>query len=183
MRSAWPATINRPRLATVDERPLIAGSIPADDARVEHDPAIQGHARPTDQPAGVKETVRGHTGRDAADPGERRDADRLKTVGVSCNRGRVVDLSTRGMRLRTWRRWKSGQRRLVTLFDETARVTLEAKCVWVRPTGAFTRVVGLCFEHAVPEQERALAQLAETHNGAVGMIRMVGKTISPRQAA
>lgn len=131
-------------------------------------------------------SIQGHTGRAAGDPNERRDADRLKTVGVRCNRGAVVDLSTRGMRLRTFRRWKDGQRRIITLFDGHSRVTLEAKCVWVRPIAngmPFQRVVGLCFEHAIPEQERALARLAETHNGAVGMIKMVGKTITPKKAA
>lgn len=128
-------------------------------------------------------TIQGHTGRCASDPGERRDSDRLKTVGVMCNRGKVIDLSTRGMRLQTWRLWKDGQRRIVTVYDEQSRVTLEAKCVWVRPLGPFRRVVGLCFEHAIPEQERALATLAQTHNGAVGMIKAVGKTIAPNKAA
>lgn len=134
---------------------------PADDARVESKPPILGL-----------------TGRDATDPRERRDSDRLKTVGVQCSRGRVVDLSTRGMRLKTWRRWKEGQRRLVTLSDPTTRVTLEGKCVWVRKVSLFRSLVGVCFEHAIPEQERALANLVETHNGAVGMIRLVGKTIA-----
>lgn len=127
-------------------------------------------------------TIQGHTGRHTTDPSERRDSDRLKTVGVRCNRGVVVDLSTRGMRLRTWRTWKNSQRRLITIFDEHARVTVEAKCVWVKPLGPFRRVVGLSFEHAVPEQERALAKLAETHNGAVGMIRLVGRAITDQAA-
>lgn len=158
--------LTRPAFAS---EPLITANVFADDARVDDPPTIQGH-----------------TGRSATDPGERRDSDRLKTVGVHCNRGKVIDLSTRGMRLRTFRRWKEGQRRIVTLFDEHSRVTLEAKCVWVRPLAngtPFQRVVGLCFEHAIPEQERALTRLAETHNGAVGMIKMVGKTIAPNKAA
>jgi hypothetical protein len=158
-----------PPAARLDPEPLIARRFLADDARVDEFPTIQGH-----------------TGRSTTDPGERRDSDRLKTVGVLCNRGRVIDLSTRGMRLRTFRRWKEGQRRIITLSDEHARVTLEAKCVWVRPVAngtPFQRVVGLCFEHAIPEQERALAKLAETHNGAVGMIKMVAKTIAPNKAA
>mgnify|MGYP001371450857 CR=1 FL=1 len=162
-RQRWPL---RTRLAP---EPLIAPRFLADDARVDDPPTIQGH-----------------TGRSPADPSERRDSDRLKTVGVHCNRGKVIDLSTRGIRLRTFRRWKEGQRRILTLSDEHSRVTLEAKCVWVRPAAngtPFQRVVGLCFEHAIPEQERALAKLAETHNGAVGMIKMVGKTITPNKAA
>jgi hypothetical protein len=145
---------------------MIAATVHADAARVDKASDIQGH-----------------TGRCASDPGERRDSDRLKTVGVLCNRGKVIDLSTRGMRLRTWRPWKDGQRKLITVHDEHSRVTLEAKCVWVRPRGPFRRVVGLCFEHAIPEQERALATLAQTHNGAVGMIKAVGKTIAPQRAA
>lgn len=131
-----------------------------------------------DAPVEAKPPILGLTGRDTTDPRERRDSDRLKTVGVACSRGTVVDLSTRGMRLKTWRRWKEGQRRLVTLHDPTTRVTLEGKCVWVRKVSLFRSLVGVCFEHAVPEQERALANLVETHNGAVGMIRLVGKTIA-----
>lgn len=125
-----------------------------------------------------KPPILGQTGRDASDPRERRDSDRLKTVGVACNRGVVVDVSTRGMRLKSWRRWKEGQRRLITLYDPTTRVTLEGKCVWVRKVSPFRSLVGICFEHPIPEQERALANLVQTHNGAVGMIRLVGKTIA-----
>lgn len=126
----------------------------------------------------AKPPILGLTGRDTTDPRERRDSDRLKTVGVACNRGVVVDVSTRGMRLKSWRRWKEGQRRLITLHDPHTRVTLEGKCVWVRKVSPFRSLIGICFEHPIPEQERALANLVQTHNGAVGMIRLVGKTIA-----
>ena len=173
----------------------------ADDARVEATPPIPqpnpgqipgetpgagGATAPGGREPGhrVFRGIKGHTGRSSDDPGERRDADRLKIVGVRCNRGMVVDLSTRGMRLRSWswRRWKPDDRRIITLFDDHARVTLEARCVWVRPAGFMRKVVGLCFEHTVAEQDRALAKLAEAHNGAVGMIKMVGRTITNQAA-
>jgi hypothetical protein len=74
-----------------------------------------------------------------------------------------VDLSARGMRLTTMRRWPEGQVRTLTLVDGGDSVPVEARCVWCRQDSMFSHVVGIAFEQLGPEQLEILARIAGRH--------------------
>jgi hypothetical protein len=76
-----------------------------------------------------------------------------------CNAGRVVDVSTRGMRLQSWRRWKPGQRRSITLIEGSAVVRVEAECVWCRKIGTMRHTIGLAFTTVSPESAKLLGEI------------------------
>jgi hypothetical protein len=93
---------------------------------------------------------------------ETRNAPRVSGAVVrelSCNMGRVVDVSTRGMRLQSRRKWKAGQRRVVTLCEDTLCVRVEAECVWCRKVGALKHTIGLAFTTVSPESAELLSQI------------------------
>lgn len=93
---------------------------------------------------------------------ERREHERALVRGVSCDRGRVVDLSSRGMRVTSARRWREGQRRVVSISNGTIRLSIEARCVWCRQDGMFSHAIGLAFDDPTPAQESMLADIAAT---------------------
>ncbi|MFU8829895.1 MAG: PilZ domain-containing protein [Phycisphaerales bacterium] len=76
-----------------------------------------------------------------------------------CNSGRVIDVSTRGMRLQSRRKWKTGQRRLITLCEADLCVRVEAECVWCRKIGTLKHTVGLAFTTVSPESAELLSQI------------------------
>ncbi len=91
---------------------------------------------------------------------ERRVGQRVRvSMGVMCDRGRVVDLSSRGMRLRTMQRWPEGTRRSIRLTIGGEHAMVEAVCVWCRQRGAMTHDVGLAFQHVDGASARTLARL------------------------
>ena len=85
---------------------------------------------------------------------------RLRVEGLTCDRGRILDLSISGVRLRTRSAWGPGETRQVTLRSAGASLSAPAKCVWSRREGLFTWTLGLSFEEASPEQLRAVGELA-----------------------
>lgn len=94
---------------------------------------------------------------------ERRRDSRADVSGLWCDRGQVIDLSARGMRLTSLRRWAEGQIRRVSLTDGSRSVTLTARCVWCRQEGMFSHSLGLAFEPANAEEERMIAAMASDH--------------------
>ena len=98
---------------------------------------------------------------DGADPrpAERRAVERIAVKGLWCDRGHVIDLSPRGMRLRTYRRWPEGQVRAITVVDGAVSVPVEARCVWCRQEGMFSHLVGLSFGPMPDEQTVRLAEI------------------------
>lgn len=92
---------------------------------------------------------------------ERRRGHRAEVAGLWCDRGQVIDLSTRGMRMTSLRRWSEGQVRRVTIADSQHHATVDARCVWCRQEGLFHHLVGLSFEDTTPEQERLIARIME----------------------
>lgn len=92
---------------------------------------------------------------------ERRDSDRIKVKGLWCDRGQVLDLSERGMRLNTLRRWSEGFSRTITIVDGPDRATVEARVVWCRQIGSFSHLVGLAFIEPTPAAAQALRRIAE----------------------
>jgi len=71
---------------------------------------------------------------------------RARIERVDCDRGRVLDLSRTGMRLQSWRTWKDGERREISLMGQNIGTTVVAKCVWVKRESTFKHVMGLEFE-------------------------------------
>lgn len=94
---------------------------------------------------------------------QQRTSGRLHVEGLTCDRGRIIDLSVRGMRVRCKRGWIVGQRREVTLASPRVRLRLPARCVWARRDGFFSWTVGLAFDGATPDQLRDVAELALIH--------------------
>lgn len=98
---------------------------------------------------------------------ERRKARRLRVKGLICDRGEVIDLSTKGMRLRVHRRWNEGHVRTITIVTGEDSVPVEARCVWCRQEGMFSHVVGLAFQHTSEGDVERLARIAASAgNGA-----------------
>lgn len=79
---------------------------------------------------------------------------------IACDRGRIIDFSSRGMRLATRSRWAEGQCRAITVTIEDHDHHAEARCVWCRQDGLFSHVIGIAIENAPPELTAALEQLA-----------------------
>ena len=93
---------------------------------------------------------------------ERRES-RQRVLGVECNRGRVLDISSRGMRVLTHTRWREGEMLPVTLRCGAMRITTPARCVWARREGWFSWLIGVAFEHATDEQRRRVGDIASAH--------------------
>jgi hypothetical protein len=92
-----------------------------------------------------------------------RRAGRLLVEGLACDRGCIIDLSVRGMRLRSRRAWTVGQRRDITLSSARTRLVLPARCVWARRDGLFSWTIGLAFDAANPQQLQVAGELALIH--------------------
>ncbi len=91
---------------------------------------------------------------------ERRRTDRVRVKGLICDRGEVIDLSTKGMRLRVHRRWNEGQVRTITVVEGEVSVPVEARCVWCRQESMFNHIIGLAFQHTTERDVERLAQIA-----------------------
>lgn len=94
---------------------------------------------------------------------ERRDAQRVRVRGLICDRGEVIDLSTKGMRLHVHRRWPEGHLRAITIVDGALSVPVEARCIWCRQEGMFSHVVGLAFQHTSEHDVERLTLIAKRH--------------------
>lgn len=94
------------------------------------------------------------TGRD------RRIDTRLPMVGLTCDRGRIVDLSETGARIESRRPWKEGAVRPVTITDELGSVTIPGRCVWLVREGFFRHSMGVHFVSVNAEQAQRLASIA-----------------------
>lgn len=95
---------------------------------------------------------------------ERRVERRTPVSALTCDAGRVVDLSARGMRIESRKRWHVGDHRTITITDGDHAVTLEARCIWDRHDSLFLHTIGLAFDHVPPEQEGMLLRLAAEHS-------------------
>lgn len=105
-------------------------------------------------PGGVRTESPGH---------ERRREARVSAHDVSCNRGKVVDMSSRGMRIVSRSKWREGEMLPLTLQCGAMRVTTPARCIWARREGMFTWVIGVAFMHATDEQRRRVSDIANAH--------------------
>lgn len=98
---------------------------------------------------------------DSHDTGrERRIDSRLPMLGLTCDRGRIVDLSETGARIETRRPWKEGAVRPVTISDELGAVTIPGRCVWLVREGFLRHSMGVHFVSVSAEQAQSLARIA-----------------------
>lgn len=102
----------------------------------------------------------------ATAPRERRIAKRIAVKGLLCDRGQVIDLSARGMRLAVHRRWPEGSARTLTIVDGPHSIPVTARCVWCRQQSLFAHIVGLAFENLTQDQVEALLRVAQRHEHA-----------------
>ncbi len=91
--------------------------------------------------------------------------------GLSCNKGEIIDLSVRGMRIRTKRAWVVGQRREIVLSSRRTRLVIPARCVWARRDGLFSWTIGLAFDAANVEQLTVAGELALIHAARLESVR------------
>jgi len=94
---------------------------------------------------------------------ERRGEGRTVVADLTCDAGRIIDLSTRGMRLISRKRWRTGETRSLVLTDGSHSVTIDARCIWDRHDGVFQHTVGLAFDRVAPEHEGMLIRFATEH--------------------
>lgn len=88
---------------------------------------------------------------------ERRGAVRFQLGELKCNLGRVLDLSSGGVRL--LRRRKLKGRHELTLFDRDGGVRVEAEVRWTRRLGLFKHEMGLQFVNVPPDIAAKLKRL------------------------
>jgi hypothetical protein len=90
---------------------------------------------------------------------DRRRAGRLREGWtLSCNLGRVRDLSTGGMRILTWRHLRGTIE--IDLWDINRGVRVKADVVWSKRVAFNKREVGLAFRDLTPDIVRELTALA-----------------------
>ncbi len=99
---------------------------------------------------------------------ERRDRNRVAVrtddVDLRCSLGRIVDMSTRGLRLTRHRHLTPGG----DIFSFTLRsgrdaLTLRGACVWSRKSGFMHHTVGIAFAGMTPEETQLLRAFIDRH--------------------
>jgi hypothetical protein len=98
---------------------------------------------------------------------ERRDARRLaipEHPALRCSLGRVVDLSTRGIRVSRRGPLTPGAEIFsFTLRSGSDRLVLRGGCVWSRRTGFMRHLVGIALAGMTAEETRMLRAFIDRH--------------------
>ncbi len=89
---------------------------------------------------------------------EHRSAGRVNTRQLKCNLGRVLDLSSGGVRLLTRRKLRGWQK--IELFDSYGGVRVEAEVRWSKRHGLWKHEIGLQFLNVPPDIAVQLTTLA-----------------------
>lgn len=88
-----------------------------------------------------------------------RVADRYRDTAVSrikCNRGNVLDFSTRGLRISSRRLWSPGELKSITLKLDKQSITVVAEGAWCRERVAGKREIGVAFATLTPDAAATL---------------------------
>jgi hypothetical protein len=88
------------------------------------------------------------TDRSCADP-EGRSAVRVNVRQLKCNLGRVLDVSSGGVRLLSRRKLRGWH--AITLFDRDGSVRIDAEVRWSRPHGLWKHEIALQFFNVPPD--------------------------------
>ena len=86
--------------------------------------------------------IQGATDRSYAGP-ERRGAVRVNVRQLKCNLGRVLDISSRGVRLLSRRKLRGWH--VITLFDRDGDVHIDVEVRWSKRRGLWKHEIGLQF--------------------------------------
>lgn len=92
---------------------------------------------------------------------------------MKCNRGRVLDFSTRGIRLSSKRAWRLGDRKSITIKHAGESVTLEAEATWTAEKQHGRWVVGVMFTTISPACAGALERI-NTAVASPGLLTLPG---------
>ncbi len=96
------------------------------------------------------------TDRSYAGP-ERRGAVRVDVRELKCNLGRVLNISSGGVRLLSWRKLRGWHE--ITLADSDGGVRIEAEVKWSRRHGLWKHEIGLQFLNVPPDIAAKLTTL------------------------
>ena len=100
----------------------------------------------------------------ASPNGDRRESGRMMVEGLSCSQGKVLDLSSRGMRIVRTTRWRAGEIRQVSFPVLAGRtMVVAARCEWIRRTGFFKYTCGIEFLGLSDDHKEALRNIALTN--------------------
>ena len=100
------------------------------------------------------------TDRSPTDPDHRR-AGRFTVRQLQCNLGRVLDLSSSGVRLLSRRKLRGWHE--ITLFDKDGGVRIEAEVRWSRRHGLWKHEIGLQFLNVTPDVATKLTKLVSNN--------------------
>ncbi len=92
---------------------------------------------------------------------ERRSSIRVNVRQLKCNLGRVLDLSSGGVRLLSRRKLRGWHE--ITLADSDGGVRIEAEVKWSRRLGLWKHEIGLQFLNVTPDVATKLTKLVSNN--------------------
>ena len=92
-----------------------------------------------------------------------RKAGRLRIEGVTCNRGKIIDLSRTGCQLLVKKRWRRDECRTLVFTGSRVRVTVSGQCRRIRKVGFMRYAIGLMFIETDDAVDAALTELVRSH--------------------
>lgn len=94
----------------------------------------------------------------------RRRSGRLPLEALRCDLGRIEDISSTGMRVRSWRKPPVPELALVLYgYDATESIRVNCRVMWTKREGMFRYEIGVQFLDLTPELSRRLTLLATAH--------------------
>ena len=92
---------------------------------------------------------------------DRRRRGRIRTPGVVCSLGEVLDISATGVRFLAGGRpaCSVGERATMTILGPAGPFVVMIRPVWIRKTGFFRSEVGACFEDLDPAARAQIIEL------------------------
>lgn len=98
---------------------------------------------------------------------ERRDRRRVqfRTDDLCCSLGRIVDMSTRGVRVsRRWAMTPGGDIFTFTIRSGRDELTLRGACVWSRKSGFMQHMAGIALAAMTTEETQLLRAFIDRHS-------------------
>jgi hypothetical protein len=92
-----------------------------------------------------------------------RKSGRMRVEGISCNRGKVVDLSKNGAKIISRTPWKEGRRQNIMITGARVRVCVPAVCKHIHKIGWRKYLIGVEFQGIDSNLSGAVKELVRTH--------------------
>jgi len=96
---------------------------------------------------------------DSSHMDDRRRGGRIRCLDLRCSLGKVLDLSSTGMRVLA-KKIRQGQPVLIHLADEHGEIMLRAEAMWIKPRALRAKEVGLRFLDMEPQLRHRIAGMA-----------------------